>query len=252
MLTGKHMQECAAGAVTYRRTQWIMQHLVLRLQAYENFLRSQWPSLLSTKHIDAPGMVTDTKRVVMLLCTQHPAPALLLPRDHAVLCTYIVDASRAHKSALEVCTGWATTLDIQVEPVLIGPVTLSTIQAAVLVFAVPIASSQDPLPRSLPPEVAQWADSSRLTGLLRIVADVAFAKLSSFMGPCASMSTLFAPEVKVGAVSAASVAVSASAPPSELIPYEYAVQRASQSTRHLRVHSDVVLRGGAGYTGSGA
>ena len=151
MLTGKHMQECAAGAVTYRRTQWIMQHLVLRLQAYENFLRSQWPSLLSTKHIDAPGMVTDTKRVVMLLCTQHPAPALLLPRDHAVLCTDIVDASRAHTSALEVCTGWATTLDIQVEPVLIGPVTLSTIQAAVLVFAVPIASSQDPLPRSLAP-----------------------------------------------------------------------------------------------------
>ena len=71
--------------------------------------------------------------------------------------------------------GWATTLGIQVEPVLIGPVTLSTIQAAVLVFAVPIASSQDPLPDSLTPEIAQWADSSQLRGLLRIVADVAFA-----------------------------------------------------------------------------
>ena len=50
------------------------------------------------------------------------------------------------------------------------------------------------------------------------------------------MSTLFSPhcQVQVGAVSAASVAVSASAPKSDLIPFEYAVQRAARATRHLR------------------
>ena len=234
MLTGKQVQACAAGAVTYRTTQWIMQHLVLRLQAYANFMRSQWPSSLSTTHIAAAGMVADTKRVVMLMCTHHPATALLLPQDHAVLCTDIVDASRAHKSALEVCSGWTAALGLQVEPVLIGQVTLSTLEAAVLVFAVPISSSEDPLPVSLTPDIAQWADSSQLTGLLRCVSDVAFAKLSSFMAPCSSMSTLFSSEVMVNAVSGASVAVSASAPSSALIPFEYAVQRAARSTRHLR------------------
>ena len=233
-LTGKEVQECAAGAVTYCTTRWIMQQLALRVQAYAHFVQSQWPPPLSTKHMEAAGMVADTKRVVMLLCTLHPAPALLLPRDHAVLCTDIIDASRAHKSALEVCSAWAASLGVQVEPVLVGPITLSTLAAAVLVFAVPISSSEDPLPELLTPAIAQWTLSDQLTGLLRIVSDVAFAKLSSFMGPCSSMSTLFSEEVMVGAASGASVAVSASAPNNELIPYEYAVQRAARSTRHLR------------------
>ena len=233
-LTGKEVQECAAGAVTYCTTRWIMQQLALRVQAYAHFVQSQWPPPLSTKHMEAAGMVADTKRVVMLLCTLHPAPALLLPGDHAVLCTDIIDASRAHKSALEVCSAWAASLGVQVEPVLVGPITLSTLAAAVLVFAVPISSSEDPLPELLTPAIAQWTLSDQLTGLLRIVSDVAFAKLSSFMGPCSSMSTLFSEEAMVGAASGASVAVSASAPNNELIPYEYAVQRAARSTRHLR------------------
>ena len=213
-LTDKQMQECAAGAVTFRTTEWIMQHLVHRAQAYANFVRSQWPQPLQSKHIDAAGMVTDTKRVVMLLCTQHPAPAVLLSHDQAVLCTDIQDASRAHNSALEVCLGWATALGLQVEPVLIGPVTLSTLGAAVLVFAAPIPSSDDPLPVSLTVDTvhtAVWTHVDALAGLLRSVTEVVFAKLASFMGPSRSMSVLFSPEVKVGATSAASVAVSASA-----------------------------------------
>ena len=232
-LTGKQVQECAAGAVTFSTTQWIMQHLVLRVQAYEAFIWSQWPLPLTTKHITAPGMVKDTKRVVMLLCTQHPAPALLLQQDHAVLCEDIIDASRAHNSALEVCCAWTAALGVQVEPVLIGPVTLSTLDAAVLVFAAPMSSSEDPLPVSLTPAIAQWTGIGSLTGLLRCVSDVAFAKLASFIGPCSSMSTLFSPQVQVGAVSAASVAVSTSAPTSDLIPFEYAVQRTARSTRHF-------------------
>ena len=234
LLTGKQVQECAAGAVTFSTTQWIMQHLALRVQAYHAFIQSQWPLPLMTKHISAPGMVKDTKRVVMLLCTMHPAPALLLQHDNAVLCEDIIDASRAHNSALEMCCAWTAALGVQVEPVLIGPVTLSTLDAAVLVFAAPVSSSEDPLPVSLTPEIAQWTSSGSLTGLLRCVSDVAFAKLASFMGPCSSMSTLFSPQVQVGAVSAASVAVSTPAPTGDLIPFEYAVQRAARSTRHLR------------------
>ena len=49
-------------------------------------------------------------------------------------------------SAFKVCSLWATALDILVEPVLIGPVTLSTVEATVLVFAVPIPSSTEALP----------------------------------------------------------------------------------------------------------
>ena len=131
-----------------------MQHLVLRVQAYQAFVQSRWPLPLSTKHITSAGMVKDTKRVVVLLCTQHPAPALLLQQDHAGLCLDIIDASWAHNSALEVCCGWTAALGLQVEPVLIGPVTLSTLDAAVLVFAAPISSSQDPLPVSLTPTTA--------------------------------------------------------------------------------------------------
>ena len=236
-LTDKQMQECAAGAVTFRTTEWIMGHLVHRVQAYANFVRSQWPQPLQSKHIDAAGMVTDTKRVVMLLCTQHPAPAVLLSHDQAVLCTGIQDASRAHNSALEVCSGWAMPLGLQVEPVLIGPVPLSTLGAAVLVFAAPIPSSDDPLPVSLTVDTvhtAVWTHVDALAGLLRSVTEVTFAKLASFMGPSRSMSVLFSPEVKVGATSAASVAVSASAPENALISFEYVVSRAARSTKHLR------------------
>ena len=209
-----------------------MERLVHRAQAYSEFRRSQWP--LQTQHIDAAGMVTDTKRLVRLLCTQHPKPAVLLSHDHAGLCMDILDASRAHNSALEVCTGWATTLGLQVEPVLIGPVTLSTLSAAVLVFVAPIPSSQDPFPVSLTADIAQWTHTSALTRLLQFVAEVACAKLSSCMVPSQSMPVLFSPEVQVGAVSAASVAVSVSAPEDALIPFEYAVSRAATSTKHLQ------------------
>ena len=75
-----------------------------------------------------------------------------------------------------------------------------------------------------------------LAGLLQSVTEVAFAKLASFMGPSQSMSVLFSPDVSVGATSAASVAVSASAPEDVLIPFEYAVSRAARSTKHLRAH----------------
>ena len=140
--TDKQLQECAAGAVTLRTTDWIVERLVRGVQAYSEFWQSQWPRPLQTNHIDAAGMVTDTKRVVLLSCTQHPKLAVLLSHDQTVLCTDILDAARAHNSALEVChcTAWATTLGLQVEPVLIGPVTLSTrtLSAAVLVFAAPI------------------------------------------------------------------------------------------------------------------
>ena len=70
--------------------------------------------------------------------------------------------------------------------------------------------------------------------MLRSVTEIAFAKLASFMGPSLDMSTLFAPDIKVGAVSAASVAVTASAPHSTLVPYEYSVLQAAKATRHLR------------------
>ena len=203
-LTDKQMQECAAGAVTFKTTQWNMQHLARRLEAYASFMRSKWPQPLQTKHIDSAGMVADTKRVVMLICTQHPAPAVLLAHDHAVLCTDIQDASRAHNSALEVCVEWATALGLQLEPVLIGPVTLSSIGAAVLVFAAPIPSSNDPLPTPLKADTAVWTQVDTLCGLLQSVTEVAFAKLASFMGPSQSMSVLFSPTVNVGATSAAS------------------------------------------------
>ena len=65
-LTGKQVQECAAGAVTFCTTQWIMQHLMLRVQAYEAFMQSRWPCPLVTKHITAAGMVKDTKHVVSM------------------------------------------------------------------------------------------------------------------------------------------------------------------------------------------
>ena len=233
-LTNKQMQECAAGAVTFQTTEWIMRHLVHRVQAYATFVRSRWPQPLHTKHIEAAGVVTDTKWVVMLLCTQHPVPALLLSHDQALLCTDILEASRAHNSALEVCSGWATELGLQVEPVLIDPVTLSTLGAAVLVFAAPIPSSEDPLPAPLTADTAVWTHVDALTGLLRCVTEVAFAKMSSFMGPSRSMSVLLSPEVQVDATSAASVAVSASAPDDALITFEYAVSRAARSTKHLR------------------
>ena len=181
---------CSRGS-DVQTTQWIMQHLAHRLEAYARFMRSKWPQPLQTKHIDSAGMVTDTKRVVMLVCTQHPAPAVLLSHDHAVLCTDIQDASRAHNSALEVCVGWATALGLQLEPVLIGPVTLSTLGAAVLVFAAPIPSSDDPLPASLTADTAVWTQVDALRRLLQSVTEVAFAKLASFMGPSQSMSVLF-------------------------------------------------------------
>ena len=70
--------------------------------------------------------------------------------------------------------------------------------------------------------------------MLRSVSEIAFAKLASFMGPSPDMSTLFAPQLKVGAVSAASVAVASSAPQDVLVPFEYSVLRAAKATKHLR------------------
>ena len=124
-------------------------------------------------------------------------------------------------------------MGLQLEPVLIGPVTLSTLGAAVLVFAAPIPSSNAPLPASLTADIAVWTEMDALGGLLRSVTEVAFAKLASFMGPSQSMSALFSSAVSVGATSAASVAVSAAAPEDVLIPFEYAVSRAARSTQHL-------------------
>ena len=233
-LTEKEMQQCAAGAVTFQMTTWIMNHLTARVSAYKEFLRFKWPDPLHTKHIDAAGMQANVKRVVLLMCTQHPAPAVLMSPGKAVLCHDIIDPSRAHVSAFEVCTSWAVALDIQVEPVLIGPVTLSTIDAAVLVFAVPIPSSNEALPSLLNKDIAEWVLVPRLSGMLRAVTDIAFAKLASFMGPSPSMSTLFDPQVKVGAVTAASVAVSNVAPQGVLVPFEYSVIKAVNATKHLR------------------
>ena len=99
-LTEKEVQQCAAGAVTFPMTTWIVhvRQLTSRVEAYKAFVRSQWPSPLQTKHIDSADMHTDVKRVVLLLCTQHPAPwpAVLLSPDQAVLCRDIIDPSRAH------------------------------------------------------------------------------------------------------------------------------------------------------------
>ena len=111
-LTPKEVQQCAAGAVTFPMTTWIMHHLASRVAAYKAFVRCQWPDPLQTKHIDAAGMQADVKRVVLLLCTQHPSPAVLLSPDRAVLCHDIVDPSRAQVSAFEVCTTWTAALDI--------------------------------------------------------------------------------------------------------------------------------------------
>ena len=211
-----------------------MRHLAARVEAYKEFVRCKWPDPLRTKHIDAAGMQANVKRVVLLLCTQHPAPAVLMSPDKAVLWHDIIDPSSAHVSAFEVCTSWAVSLNILVEPVLIGPVTLSSIDAAVLVFAVPIPSSMEALPVLLNTDIAEWLLVPRLSGMLRAVTDIAFAKLASFMGPSPNMSTLFDPQVKVGAVSAVSVAVSSSAPQGTLVPFEYSVIKAVKATKHLR------------------
>ena len=80
-LTGKQVQECAAGAVTFRTTQWIMQHLMLRVQAYETFMQSRWLCPLVTKHITAAGMVKDTKQVVMPLASAHWPSHSINPRS---------------------------------------------------------------------------------------------------------------------------------------------------------------------------
>ena len=53
------------------------------------------------------------------------------------------------------------------------------------------------------------------------------------MGPSPDMSTFFAPVLKVGAVSAASVAVSSPAPQGSLMSFEYSVIRSARATKHL-------------------
>ena len=88
-------------------------------------------------------------------------------------------------------SGWATTLGLQLEPVLIGPVTLSTLGAAVLVLQLQSPRQMIHYLLSLTADTAVWTQVDALGRLLRSVTEVAFAKLASFMGPSQSMSVLF-------------------------------------------------------------